>query len=213
MNHFNRSGLVSWNKYTLVMMTFLFLAGCQNQLASRNDLKSEPPVIDSTNDQELASPGPALETAGQSPDAGESKSDWPTFRLNNQHTAASGRGTVLEEPSLLWRFDTRGVVESSPAIVDDVLYVGTFNRAMYAIDIANGDEIWRFPVGGLLRSSASVVNDIVYFGADDNRLYAVDVQTGAELGHSAWVRVASNLHLPLPTESFISAPLIGTSTR
>jgi outer membrane protein assembly factor BamB len=79
----------------------------------------------------------------------------------------------LQKPKLLWQFDTGDVVESSPAIVDGVLFAGTFDQALYAIDTANGEEIWRFPVGGLLPSSLSVVEGVVYFGSHDSHIYAL----------------------------------------
>ena len=105
---------------------------------------------------------------------------WPMFRLDLRHTAALGVGDLELNPQLVWRFNTGDVVESSPAVVDGVLYEGTFNRALFALDVDTGQELWRFPVGGLLRASPAVVDGTVYFGADDNRFYALEAATGAE---------------------------------
>ncbi|MCZ6509835.1 MAG: PQQ-binding-like beta-propeller repeat protein [Alphaproteobacteria bacterium] len=80
--------------------------------------------------------------------------DWPMFRGNAANTGVStgaAAGDIGKEPKFLWRFDTGGVVESSPAIADGVLYQGTFNRALFALDATSGRELWRFRVGGLLR--------------------------------------------------------------
>ncbi len=75
------------------------------------------------------------------------------FRLGPEHQGAGGDKGVITAPVLRWRYDTGGTVESSPAVVDGVLYQGTFNRALFALDAESGAERWRFPVGGLVRAS------------------------------------------------------------
>ena len=101
------------------------------------------------------------------------QTDWPMFRLNLAHTAAIGNQEITNEPQLLWKYDTGDVVESSPAIVDGVLFAGTFNQALLALDAATGKEIWRFPVGGLLRASPAVVihvdKGVFFFIASNKR--------------------------------------------
>ena len=106
--------------------------------------------------------------------------DWPAFRLDPAHSAWDGAGDIAATPKLQWQFDTGGIVESSPAVVDGVVYAGSFAQALFAIDAATGKKKWDFPVGGLLRASPAVVAGTVYFGADDNKFYAVDAVTGAE---------------------------------
>ena len=84
---------------------------------------------------------------------------WPTFRLATSRVGTTGSATGTPEPA--WTFDTGGVVESSPAIVDGVVYVGTFAGRLHALDAATGAELWAFPVGGLLRASPSVIDGVV----------------------------------------------------
>ena len=100
--------------------------------------------------------------------------EWPTFRLNAERTGSADSTGSDTVPDLLWTFDTGGVVESSPAVVDGVVYAGTFNNTLFALDAATGQERWAFAVGGLVRASPSVVDGRVFFGADDNLFYAVD---------------------------------------
>ncbi|UCG25005.1 MAG: PQQ-like beta-propeller repeat protein [Chloroflexota bacterium] len=154
-----------------LMIIFLLLVACQHRPVPEEETANEQ-LSAPTRAQEQATPNATVTqeaAAVGAPAGGGPDSDWPTFRLNKQHTAVRGRGLVLTEPKLRWRFDTGGVVESSAAIVDGVLYAGTFDQALYAIDALSGEERWRFPVGGLLRASPSVVDGVVYFGADDNR--------------------------------------------
>ena len=107
---------------------------------------------------------------------------WPTFRLDPQRSAFDGSDSArFDEPELLWSFQTGGVVESSPAVVDGTVYVGTFDDNLFALDATTGEQRWAFPVGGLVRASPAVVDGRVFFGADDDLFYAVDAATGSEL--------------------------------
>ncbi len=103
---------------------------------------------------------------------------WPMFRLDLQRTGASGETGISTPPALRWRSFTGGPVESSPAVVDGVLYVGTFDRHLFALDAKTGEEMWRFEVDGLVRGSPSVVDGAVYFGADGSGFFALDAETG-----------------------------------
>ena len=106
------------------------------------------------------------------------------FRLDLEHTGARGTEDLLGGPELKWKFDTGGSVESSPTVVGGVVYVGTFNRALFALDADTGEIRWRFPVGGLLRASPSVVNGVVYFGpaSAGKALAAAAARGGAAAG-------------------------------
>jgi len=115
-------------KQTLSLMILFLLVACQNQLAARNDAPAEQPGAGPESGREQAAPaatsrGPADGTPSDGEPAGEpddsSGSQWPMFRLNNRHTVVLGRGAILQKPVLRWQFDTGGVVESSPAIVDE----------------------------------------------------------------------------------------------
>ena len=57
--------------------------------------------------------------------------------------------------------------------MDGIVYEGTFNLGLMAVDADTGGLRWHFPVDGLLRGSPAVEGGVVYFGADDDRFYAV----------------------------------------
>ena len=89
---------------------------------------------------------------------------WPMFRGNPSHTGSLGNNKSLSTPKLLWRFSTGGIVESTPTVIDGLVYVGTFADHLYALDANTGESIWTFKVNGLVRASPSVVDGLVYFG-------------------------------------------------
>ncbi|MGH9118877.1 MAG: PQQ-binding-like beta-propeller repeat protein [Acidimicrobiales bacterium] len=96
-----------------------------------------------------------------------------------------GEGTVYAldgatgEPR--WQYDVGAVVQSSPAFVDGLVYVGADDNLVYAIDAANGQPVWTFPTGGIVRSSPTVAAGVLYVGSNDGNLYALDPATGQEI--------------------------------
>ena len=83
-----------------------------------------------------------------------------------------------EDESLLWRFDTGGWVVVSPTVVDGVVYAGSDDNHVYAINATSGEMLWRFETGDVVRSSPTVTGGVVYFGSNDTRVYALDAETG-----------------------------------
>lgn len=79
---------------------------------------------------------------------------------------------------LLWRFATDGPVYSSPAVVEGVLYVGSMDGHLYALDIATGDLRWRFHTGPGFISSPAIAEGVVYIGSHDGHVYALHAANG-----------------------------------
>jgi outer membrane protein assembly factor BamB len=83
---------------------------------------------------------------------------------------------VLE---LKWSFTTGGTVNSSPAVVNGVVYFGSGDSNVYALDASTGGKLWSYTTGGPLSSSPAVVAGVLCAGS--NAFYALDASTGAEL--------------------------------
>jgi eukaryotic-like serine/threonine-protein kinase len=91
-----------------------------------------------------------------------------------------------------WFFSTgsgTGAVSASPSVVEGVVYVGSWNGTMYALDAFSGQALWTFDINDPhpedrngfpgIQSSAAVADGVVYFGGADANVYALDAQTGA----------------------------------
>jgi len=80
-----------------------------------------------------------------------------------------------------WAFATSGGVSSSPTLSADgsVVYVGSNDKSLYAVNTADGSKKWAFATGSVVRSSPTLSADgrVVYVGSDDNSLYAVNTRT------------------------------------
>jgi outer membrane protein assembly factor BamB len=73
-----------------------------------------------------------------------------------------------------WTRTTGGAVRSSPAVANGVVYVGSDDAKLYALDATTGAVLWTAPTGGAVQSSPTVANGVVYVGSDDTKLYAFD---------------------------------------
>ena len=94
----------------------------------------------------------------------------------------------------LWRYETGNRVSSSPAVVGGVVYAGSYDGYLYAVDAASGELRWRYATDeDGVSSSPTVVDGVVYIGSRDKFLYAVDAASGElrwRYGTGAWVNSA-----------------------
>jgi outer membrane protein assembly factor BamB len=94
-------------------------------------------------------------------------------RTGNYHTLG-----VPQLAGEKWKFETGDEVWSSPVVADNVVYFGSDDGHLYAVDIETGHEQWGFKTEKQVRSSPAIVDDVVYFDSYDGYLYAVEAPTG-----------------------------------
>jgi outer membrane protein assembly factor BamB len=75
--------------------------------------------------------------------------------------------------------DPYDVFLSSPAVWNGVVYVGSGDHNVYALDARSGALRWRFSTGNVVHASPAVEDGIVYIGSWDRNFYALDARTGA----------------------------------
>jgi outer membrane protein assembly factor BamB len=93
----------------------------------------------------------------------------------------SHAGTYLavspRDGAILWRREI-GPVSGTPLVTGDVVYIGTDDGLLYALDTATGAVKWKHEArGGILRPPV-LGGDVVLFTTDNDRLIAVDRATG-----------------------------------
>ena len=90
------------------------------------------------------------------------------------HALSAKTGEQLATyPTGLW-------VQSSPAVVDRVVYVGSYDGSVYALN-AHTHLLWTYQTGYFVYSSPAVDHGVVYIGSLDDNVYALDASTGTEL--------------------------------
>ena len=135
-----------------------------------------------------------------------SAADWSMFKNDPSH---SGYTADLVNPplTLKWTKDLGFETDSSPVVVNDVLYIGT-TFGIHALDIRSGNELWTYHTNGFVKSIPAVSNDVVYFGADDRKFYALNAKDGtlqwmndkAMDGYIASAVVAGNMVYAIPKD-------------
>ena len=99
------------------------------------------------------------------------------FRGNAQHTGVYSATGVASLSGLKWKFHTNGMVIGSAAVSGGLVYVGSTDGNMYAVDAESGNQKWKFDVKSRVVSSPAV-SGVVYFAAYDGNFYAVGSADG-----------------------------------
>src|SRR6185437_3660678 len=155
----------------------------------------------------------------QAADAAATQHDWPAYGGGPHDTHYSpltgiNRGNV-KDLRVAWTYDTgeKGGLESSPIIVDGVLYGITPLQKIFALDAATGKELWKFDSGanggqpnrGL--SYWSNGDDTRVFAGITNFVYALDAKTGKPIpsfGENGRIDLRKELGRNFAVQSVIS---------
>jgi eukaryotic-like serine/threonine-protein kinase len=146
--------------------------------------------------------------------------DSPSFRGNVNRPGVYDEAPVTKFTQLKWKFQTKGIIISSPALVGDTLFIGSADHRLYAINAATGAQKWAFKTGSAVASSPAVADGTVYFLCYDSIFYAVDAASGtlkwkfATGGERRFA--ARHLHgsqpatetMPDPFDVYLSSPVI-----
>ena len=105
---------------------------------------------------------------------------------------------------LVWSFSADGQIWSTPAVSDNMVYVGSLDRNLYAIslerELESGDSrlIWKYETDGAVMGSPIVLDGpsgkMVVAGSVDRKVYAL----GASDGELIWSFTGRRLDLGGP---------------
>jgi hypothetical protein len=144
----------------------------------------------------------------------------PCSAANPQHTGVFNSPAIATLSGIKWKFHTKGMVVSSPAVVNDTLYIGSTDHNLYALNASDGRLKWKFQTGSRVTSSPAVSDGTLYFASYDSNFYAVDIVTGKlkwQFKTGGEHRfAASHLHgsnpaaetMPDPFDFFLSSPIV-----
>ena len=111
--------------------------------------------------------------------------DWSEFHNTLDHQGFNQYENVLS-PSTVgslgvnWSYTTGYYVySSSPAVANGVVYVGSQDDNVYALNASTGARLWSYATGSYVFSSPAVGNGVVYVGSGDYKVYALNAITGA----------------------------------
>ncbi len=113
------------------------------------------------------------------------RTDWAQFHFEPQHRGLNPYENVLSPATvgnmdLHWSYLTENSVFSSPAVANGVVYVGSNDYNLYALDAKTGALLWKYTTRYPVLASPAVANGLVYVGCED-MLCALNAKTGALL--------------------------------
>jgi len=115
------------------------------------------------------------------------------FRGDSIHSGAYDATGFAAVGGLLWTFRTAGAIRSSPAVAGDLVFVGSADGHLYAVDRSTGRERWRFDAASPILSSPAVARGRVFFQDRAGSVHAVDALSGRQVWH-----FESGPEMPLP---------------
>ena len=104
--------------------------------------------------------------------------DWLIFRGNPGQTGIAPGG-LPEKLEVLWQFKAKDGIESAAAIAKGVVYLGSYDQNLYALDLVSGKEKWHYK-GGPFKAPPGVHDDSVYIGDMDGLFHCIDAATGTK---------------------------------
>ncbi|MDE0325114.1 MAG: PQQ-binding-like beta-propeller repeat protein [Candidatus Poribacteria bacterium] len=155
------------NRKYLIVFMFLLVWGCDSQQTNQTR-QSETQQEPASEVTEFVTPPPRAE-------------DWHTFMHDLGFSGISPDKNLTPPLKLLWKFKTGGPLYASPVIANGILYIGSTDGKLYALDAKQWGVKWVFDAGDAIRYSATVLGNQVYFNARNNKVYALDTKTGEKL--------------------------------
>ena len=143
--------------------------------------------------------GLALLTLGQPAEiaAQGAGANWPTYGGDYSAWRYSRLEQInadnVKQMVPVWAFQTgdyESGLQSTPIVVDGVMYVSTGTNLIYALDAASGEIIWQYeydkqhPISAAYfrqNRGVAVGHGLVFIGTVDNSVLAVDQKTGREV--------------------------------
>ena len=112
--------------------------------------------------------------------------NWAQYRYAASHSGSNPYENVLSWSTasgigLDWSFNTSAAIYSSPAVANGMVYIGSDDHNVYALNAATGAKLWNFATLFSVFSSPAVANGVVYAGSSDGDVYALDARTGTKL--------------------------------
>jgi outer membrane protein assembly factor BamB len=90
------------------------------------------------------------------------------------------RGLHGMQPRTQTFADMYDVYLSSPLVAEGMVFFGSGDGHVYAVDAASGGLKWKFRTGDVVHASPAYADGMLYVGSWDGRLYALDAHSGRQ---------------------------------
>ena len=103
--------------------------------------------------------------------------DVTMYRVDARRSGVQPGPVPQTTPVRIWSRTADAGIGLHPILADGVLYVGSDDGRLYALDARTGDELWRYDAGSALQGSAAIANGMLFASSEDGTLHAIDLAT------------------------------------
>jgi len=104
------------------------------------------------------------------------KAGQQTGMLNRIPAVATGMQSGALKP--LWTFECEDEIRGNPLVYDGMVYIGSYDHNVYAVDAATGELAWKYPTEGGIVSRPAAFEGNIFITSEDQRLHVVSARTG-----------------------------------
>jgi eukaryotic-like serine/threonine-protein kinase len=87
--------------------------------------------------------------------------------------------------NIKWRFKAKRALTSSPIYTNGIIYVGSVDTLLYALDAKSGYIIWRFRMAKATISTPFITDNYIFTGSVDSHIYCIDLHSAKEIWNFA----------------------------
>lgn len=153
-----------WTRKYLIGFLFVLVWGCDSQNSQQNQQPPAPRYVS----PEVAAPIVPSQRV----------EDWHMHMHDLKFSGQSSDKTLKPPLRMLWQFKTGGPLQASPVIVKGILYIGSTDGKLYALNAKQWEIKWVFNAGSAIRYAVAVSGGRVYFSSRDNNVYALSAESG-----------------------------------
>ncbi|MGI8526603.1 MAG: PQQ-binding-like beta-propeller repeat protein, partial [Pseudolabrys sp.] len=111
--------------------------------------------------------------------AESAKDQWLVFRGNPPETGVLPPSALPDKLDVVWKFSTKDAIDGAAAVADGVVFIGSEDEHLYAVDLATGAKKWEYKCGPV-KASPAYRDGAVYVGDSNGLFHCVDAKTGAK---------------------------------
>jgi outer membrane protein assembly factor BamB len=100
------------------------------------------------------------------------------YRIDPEGTGVRDAPTPASVKAVRFAFRTGGAIRGGPTLSGGMVFFGSADGNLYALDARTGAERWRLAAGGAIASTPAVADGLVFVTTRGNRLLAVAAATG-----------------------------------
>ena len=102
----------------------------------------------------------------------------PTHHAATQQTPSAG---AVASGKKVWSFGTGNIIESPVVVANGVVYFGSTDNNVYAVNAHNGDRVWSYAAGDAVQTGIAVAGGAVYASSFEGDLFSLDASSGTKI--------------------------------